>query len=316
LDRSRFTLFLPDDTVVYEYAPGHAVGNRNCCGRCSLMRLLLAALPCLVWLAGAPRPMAAQQVRADTVVVTASADPVPFDSLARTVTVLTRDEIRSLPVRSLAELLDYTAAVDVRSRGPYGVQADFSIRGSSYSQVLVLVDGVRINDSQTAHHNADLPIALEDIERIEILSGPGSALYGADAFGGTINIITARDGSGFRASGLAGQFGTFEGSARLSVGRGGFRQSLSIFGSRSAGFMFDRDYRTAGFHAGGREAERHPIRRREAHRFAQRAPTRTRPHQGSAHGHQPDSVSSGPSWPPSLRARPSDPARVRRHPPG
>lgn len=213
------------------------------------MRRMVAFWLWLAGLAGTPRPMAAQQVRADTVVVTASADPVPFDSLARTVTVLTRDEIRSLPVRSLAELLDYTAAVDVRSRGPYGVQADFSIRGSSYSQVLVLVDGVRINDSQTAHHNADLPIALEDIERIEILSGPGSALYGADAFGGTINIISARDGSGFRASGLAGQFGTFEGSARLSVGRGGFRQSLSIFGSRSAGFMFDRDYRTAGFHA-------------------------------------------------------------------
>lgn len=211
--------------------------------------LLLAPLHALVLLAGITRIVAAQQTRADTVVVTAAAYPIPFDSLARTVTILTRDDIRSLPVRSLAELLDYTAAVDVRSRGPYGSQADFSIRGSSYSQVLVLVDGIRMNDAQTGHHNADLPVALSDIERIEVLSGPGSALYGADAFGGIINIITSKKDRRLHASGSIGQFGTLEASARASLQRGALSQSVALFGSRSAGFTFDRDYRAAGFHA-------------------------------------------------------------------
>ncbi len=133
---------------------------------------------------------AAQQPIEEKVVVTANAYPVPFENLSRAVAVFTREDIDNLPARSIADILAQAASVDIRSRAPFGMQTDLSVRGSSFSQVLVLVDGMRINDSQTGHHNADIPVPLQDIERVEVLLGPGSSVYGADAFGGTVNIIT------------------------------------------------------------------------------------------------------------------------------
>jgi outer membrane cobalamin receptor len=190
-----------------------------------------------------------QQVREDTVVVTATAYPIPYNNVARTVTVLTGEELRDLPVHSVADVLETISSVDVRSRAPNGLQADFSIRGSGYSQVLILIDGMRMNDSQTAHHNSDLPVPIENIDRIEVLSGPGSALYGADALGGIINIITRKTVDHLRASGSVGQHGMVEGSFLAGVQRGETSGYFSAFGSRSSGFIYDRDFRTAGFNA-------------------------------------------------------------------
>ena len=63
---------------------------------------------------------------------------------------------------------------------------------AALGQMLVLVDGVRLNDAQSGHHNGDIPVPLDLVERIEVLYGPGSSLFGADAFGGTVNVITRR----------------------------------------------------------------------------------------------------------------------------
>ena len=83
-----------------------------------------------------------------------------------------------------------------------GWTADLSIRGSTFEQVLVLVDGVRMSDPQTGHFDLDLAVPLERVERIEILRGPASAVYGADALGGVVNVVT-RDGSGARSTSAA-----------------------------------------------------------------------------------------------------------------
>jgi iron complex outermembrane recepter protein len=204
---------------------------------------------CLLAICFLAKTASAQQALEETVVVTAAAYPVPFNNVSRTVTVLTEDDLRSMPVRSITDVLETLSSVDVRSRAPEGLQADFSIRGSGYSQVLMLVDGMRMNDSQTAHHNADLPVPIESIERIEVLSGPGSALYGADALGGIINIITRKTVDRFHASGSIGQFGLVEGSFLAGAHRGEKSGTFSAFGNRSSGFMSDRDFRTAGFNA-------------------------------------------------------------------
>ena len=90
-------------------------------------------------------------------------------------------------------MLRLASSVDVRARGERGVQSDFAVRGASFGQVLVLVDGVRLNDAQSGHHNGDIPVPLDAVERIEVLYGPASSLFGADAFGGTVNVITRRD---------------------------------------------------------------------------------------------------------------------------
>ena len=105
------------------------------------------------------------------------------------------------------------------------------IRGANFGQMLVLVDGVRLNDAQSGHHNGDIPVPLDAIDRIEILHGPGSSLFGADAFGGTINVITRRDTA--PASGVLQLGGV--GSPIASITRRGFLwQGAGRSGSRAA----------------------------------------------------------------------------------
>src|SRR5688572_24259664 len=119
---------------------------------------------------------AAQGPFRQDVVVTAAATPVELGTVTRTLTVITRDQIARLPVHSIADVLRLTSAIDVRARGERGVQTDFAVRGANFGQMLVLVDGVRLNDAQSGHHNGDIPVPLSAVERIEILHGPGSSL--------------------------------------------------------------------------------------------------------------------------------------------
>jgi iron complex outermembrane receptor protein len=190
-----------------------------------------------------PTTAAAQDAFRQTVVVTASATPVELGSVTRTMTVITREQIASLPASSVADVLRLAASVDVRARGVRGVQSDFAVRGATFGQMLVLVDGVRLNDAQSGHHNGDIPVPLDAVERIEVLYGPGSSLFGADAFGGTVNVITRRtvtpslvlDG---------GSFGYASGRAQAGFERGAVTQALSVSADRSSGFMDDRDFGT------------------------------------------------------------------------
>jgi iron complex outermembrane receptor protein len=191
-----------------------------------------------------PQSVFAQQPFQEHVIVTAHAEEVPYQTLARTVVVLTHDDIRRLPAHSVADLLAYASSIDVRSRGPLGVQSDFAARGATFGQALVLVDGFRLNDAQSGHHNADIPVPVDEIDRIEILFGPGSSLYGADAFGGIINVITRRGGSRRDVSASGGQFGFAEVNADASGSRSGLDESVAFSGARSSGFEIDRDFRT------------------------------------------------------------------------
>jgi iron complex outermembrane receptor protein len=191
----------------------------------------------------ASAPVSAQDFR-QTVVVTAAARPVELGSVTRTLTVITRQQIDELPVNSIAEILRLASSVDVKARGVRGVQADFSLRGATFGQVLVLVDGVRLNDAQSGHHNGDIPVPLDLVERIEVLYGPGSSLFGADAVGGTINIVTRRE-SGESLMVQGGSFGLVAGQAQGDFTRGAVRQSGGVSFDRSDGFMYDRDYKTA-----------------------------------------------------------------------
>ena len=187
---------------------------------------------------------AAQGFRQE-VVVTAAAMPVELGTVTRTVTVITRQQIERLPARSIADVLRLAGSVDVRARGDRGAQTDFAIRGANFGQVLVLVDGVRLNDAQSGHHNGDIPVPLDAVQRIEVLHGTGSSLFGADAFGGTINIITRRDVAPASAVVEAGSFGLIAGRGQLGMARGGVRQVFAAAVDRSAGFMFERGFAMA-----------------------------------------------------------------------
>lgn len=108
------------------------------------------------------------------------------------VQVIDHEQIERTAVKSINELLEFASAVDVRQRSPFDVQADVSVRGGTFDQTLVLLNGIPMNDPQTGHHNMNLPVQIQDIERIEILHGGGSHRYGPYAFSGAINIITKK----------------------------------------------------------------------------------------------------------------------------
>lgn len=124
------------------------------------------------------------------VTVYASRLSQPAGQTGHAVTVIAGASIARYPVNSLDDLLRCLPALEVQSRGSFGAQADVSMRGSTFNQVLFLLDGMRLNDPLTGHFGAYLPVAPAEIEQLEIIRGAGAALYGPDAVGGVINIVT------------------------------------------------------------------------------------------------------------------------------
>ncbi|MCL6103521.1 MAG: TonB-dependent receptor [Bacteroidetes bacterium] len=188
------------------------------------------------------QPIKEQEV--EEVVVSAQRIPVAFSQTARIVQVIGKEELANAPVHDLQDLLKFVSNVDVRQRGGNGVQADISIRGSSPDQVLILLNGIPLNDPQTGHHNLNLPVSFDAIDRIEILEGPASRLYGPNAFSGAINIITSQKTSPSligRFSG--GQYGLFESALSSSFKTGKLTSSLSADYKRADGALKNTDFK-------------------------------------------------------------------------
>lgn len=129
----------------------------------------------------------------EEVTVTASRVNLSLNQSARLVTIISKSEIDRAPVQSIQDLLNYAANIDVIQRGGRGVQADISIRGGSFDQTAILLNGINLSNPQTGHYSLDIPINLSDIDHIEIIHGPASITYGASAFSGGINIITKKN---------------------------------------------------------------------------------------------------------------------------
>ena len=172
----------------------------------------------------------------EEVVVTGTRTPLAIDKLAASTTVMTREDIETLQVNSLPELLKGVPGIDVTVSGGYGKATDIRIRGTESDHVLVLVDGVRIG-SATLGTAAFQHLPVPQIERIEIVRGPRSSVWGSEALGGVIHIFT-RKGSGetprytFDAGG--GSFDTFEVTGGVSGEYQGFNYSgaVSYFDSK------------------------------------------------------------------------------------
>ncbi|MBN1184830.1 MAG: TonB-dependent receptor [Bacteroidales bacterium] len=106
------------------------------------------------------------------------------------ITVISSSDIISAPASSLDEIIKYSPCLEAQSRNLFGVQSDFSIRGSTFNQVLVLVDGIPVNDPLTGHFSGNIPVPSSEIDRVEIIRGPWASKYGPSAMGGVINIVT------------------------------------------------------------------------------------------------------------------------------
>jgi iron complex outermembrane recepter protein len=193
-----------------------------------------------------PHLLAAQAARHESIVVTGTAEAVSLDEADRAVTLLPVERDLLL-TNSVMDFLRLDPSLDLQERAPNGIQSDVSIRGAGYGQTLVLLNGQRLNDAQTAHHNLDLPMPIEAISRIEVLRGAGSALYGADAIGGVINIITEPQQAGeLRLRSAAGNFGVNQERGVLSTLYRGLSEQLVFSRDFSSGFRPDRDYRNLG----------------------------------------------------------------------
>lgn len=172
----------------------------------------------------------------DAVSVTGSRVPMDLGTSARIVTVLDSVRIASMPAHTVNDILKFAAGVDVRQRGDMGVQTDISVRGGTFDQIAVLLNGINISDPQTGHNAADFPVDIEDIDRIEILEGPAARVYGTSSLVGAINIVTKTgktDAVSVHAEG--GSYGYFSGGAGVNLVKGKWNNRISGNWSRSDG---------------------------------------------------------------------------------
>ncbi|HZU24096.1 MAG TPA: TonB-dependent receptor [Bryobacteraceae bacterium] len=217
-----------------------------------MLSRLAAIFVCVVWCAGQDATNSpAQTLPAgagipplkQVVVVTGTYEPVPLEESDRDVEVIEVNQDRLL-FDSLADYLRLDSSVDLRERAPGGIQGDLSIRGGTFGQSLVLLNGMRLNDPQSGHHNMDLPIPPDVVSEMQVLGGSGSTQYGSDAVAGVLNILTrAPDGIEVRLRGALGNYGINEESGSVSAGNARVGEQLVFARDLSTGFENDRDYR-------------------------------------------------------------------------
>lgn len=184
-----------------------------------------------------PLPAQAQPIKLDTQRINGELFTSIIATEAYAVEVISAQDLKLMPVSNVADALEWINGLDVRQRGSGGVQVDLGIRGAGYEQTLILVDGVRMNDPQTGHHNFNIAIALEDIERIEIVRGPGAAQYGPNGNAGVVNLVTRKALVGVEREASVnlelGTYGYGRGLLRLTKNDGNWHQFASLMRQQS-----------------------------------------------------------------------------------
>ncbi|MBN3520465.1 TonB-dependent receptor [Algoriphagus lutimaris] len=189
----------------------------------------------------------------ETVIIQENRIQIPFSKQSRNIALVDKQAIETTPARSLQEILSFVPGVDVRQRGVTGIQADIGIRGGSFAQTLMLLNGIKLSDPQTGHHMMNIPVPLVNIDRVEVLKGPGSRIFGQNAYAGAINIITSlNDERYLRMQGYAGDFGMKGINFSGSLPAGNYKQNLSISYDDSNGYQYNTDYQVSNiFYEGG-----------------------------------------------------------------
>jgi outer membrane cobalamin receptor len=175
--------------------------------------------------------------------VTTTLEPLPLAENDRSVNVIApRDQ--PFVSNSVVDLLRQDSSLNLQARAANGVQTDLSIRGTTFEQSLILLNGLRINDPETGHLNLDIPAPLDAVTRIDILHGSGSTFYGSDAIGGAVNLITQAPTPGATVVGSVGggSYGSIEEHLRASYTSGFFAEQLTGSRDTSNGFIADRNY--------------------------------------------------------------------------
>ena len=199
----------------------------------------------------AQQPSEAQKL--DSITITSTAIELPFKKNSRTITLISSEVIKQSPATNLAELLQQEAGIDIRRQGVNGMQADLYIRGGSFDQTLLLIDGIKVEDPQTGHHTLNMALPLEVIERVEIIKGPAARVFGQNAFTGAINIVTKSNADTVNSVGYKlGSYNQQQASGTLGTNLG----NTSLIGHASVntsdGYRHNTDFENQNYFVKGR----------------------------------------------------------------
>jgi vitamin B12 transporter len=182
------------------------------------------------------------------VVITSSRIDLPFKENSRTIQLITAEDIKKSGVSNVADALQLIAGIDVRRRGTSGMQADLYIRGGSFDQTLLLIDGFKLDDVQTGHHSMNLALPIEVIKRIEIIKGPASRVFGQNAFTGAVNIITKDSLDNDASLRLqAGSYGQFSAAFTAGVSLNESNHIVHFSKNISNGYRYNTDFDNQNF---------------------------------------------------------------------
>ncbi len=191
-------------------------------------------------------------IEIDEVLVSGERSPEVYSKVARVVTLIPKENALRTPAQNLLDVLEYSPGVDLRVRGKHGVQADLSIRGGSFDQNVILLNGINISNPQSGHLSLTLPIDIESIKQIEILEGPSSRISGANAFSGAVNFVTNTDTInkvGFHA--MVGQHNLYKTNITASLTNKYIKNfvAFSVYGSN--GFTHNTDFKSYNLYYNG-----------------------------------------------------------------
>lgn len=179
----------------------------------------------------------------DSVIITSTRIDIPFSENSRTITVITKEDIKKSASNNVADLLQQFAGVDVRRRGANGMQADLYIRGGGFDQTLLLIDGIKVEDAQTGHHTLNMALPLELIERVEVIKGPAARVFGQNAFTGAINIVTKKHTANqVSINAQAGSYGQLHGSVLVASQLENSSHIVQVSRNTSEGYRYNTDY--------------------------------------------------------------------------
>ena len=189
-----------------------------------------------------------KQEKLEEVIITSSRIDLPFKENSRTISVITAEDIKLSTATNVSDLLQQFTGVDVRRRGTNGMQSDLYIRGGSFDQTLLLIDGIKVEDAQTGHHTMNMILPLEVIERIEVIKGPGARVFGQNAFTGAINIVTKKSAEKVNAVGY--QLGSYkQQNATGTLGKDFKNATLiaHVSVNTSDGYRYNTDYNNQNY---------------------------------------------------------------------
>jgi len=169
-----------------------------------------------------------------------------LNSTAAEIKVLSSEDFSRLNVHSISEILETIASINLIERGTPGSQSDITIRGSSNEGVLLLINGIRVHDPQTGHFIMDIPVDLSSVERVEVMSGGSSSIYGSSTSGGVINIVTKKNSDGFMGGISIGSYGSVGLNTSFAKQFSRLNISMSLHGGRSDGYNKSSELEYAG----------------------------------------------------------------------